>query len=498
MNTRINRRDFLKLAAMLPLANLKLPSYSPGSPDQPNILIIVLDALSARHMSLYGYPRVTTPYIENFAERATVFHNHYAGGNFTTPGTASLLTGTLPWTHHAFHIHGMVNDLSIPHNLFNQVPPGTYTTSYTHNLFALTLLYQFRDSLAELVMPRKLALKDFEFSDQLFKNDYNIAYIGENISLNTNNKAASSLFLSLFDRLFKQNQERQINKKYDNLFPVRVPEENGVIFILEDSINWAIEQVKSLPQPYLAYFHFLPPHDPYLPTRDFIGKFRGDGYFPVEKPKSFASLGLEQKALNNNCLLYDEYLAYADFEFGRLVSEMQKNGLLDTTYLILTSDHGELFERGISGHVTPVLYESIVHIPLIISRPGIDTRMDIYDQTSCIDVLPTILNIYGQPIPQWCEGRILPSFASQDSSIERAIFAMDNKSNPKYGPITSGTLMAIQGNYKLINNMNNGGPVEGELYNLKNDPEELENLVNSQRSITESLRKALSEKFNSK
>ena len=62
-----------------------------------NIIIIVFDAFSAYHISLYGYQRETAPNISRLAERAIVYHNHYAGGNYTTPGTASLLTGAQPW-----------------------------------------------------------------------------------------------------------------------------------------------------------------------------------------------------------------------------------------------------------------------------------------------------------------------------------------------------------------------------------------------------------------
>src|SRR3974377_2024638 len=112
MPPQISRRDFLKLTGLLALVNTGLAraisqvGKAARTPAQPNVLSVILDALSARHMSLYGYPRETTPNINRFAERATVFNNHYAGGNFTTTGTASLLTGTLPWTHHAFNLQG--------------------------------------------------------------------------------------------------------------------------------------------------------------------------------------------------------------------------------------------------------------------------------------------------------------------------------------------------------------------------------------------------------
>ena len=93
-----NRRDFLKLAGMLPLG-LAAPQLDRSlglQSDKKNVIIIVFDAFSAYNISLYGYGRETTPNITRLAERATVYHNHYAGSNFTTPGTASLLTGTYP------------------------------------------------------------------------------------------------------------------------------------------------------------------------------------------------------------------------------------------------------------------------------------------------------------------------------------------------------------------------------------------------------------------
>ena len=501
MPPQISRRDFLKLTGLLALVNTGLArsirqvGSTASNSAQPNILIIVLDALSARHMSLYGYPRQTTPNISRFAERATVFHNHYSGGNFTTTGTASLLTGTLPWTHHAFNLQGMVNDLSIPRNIFNLAPPGTFTSSYTHNLLALTLLYQFREALGELGMPRKLALSDLEYSDLVFKNDYNTAFMGENLILRGNGTKAGSLFMSLWYHRFTQSHEQQINKEYKQQFPLKVPNQDEVYFILEDAINWTIEQVKTLHQPYLAYYHFLPPHEPYTPSKDFMGIF-SDNLSPADKPESFASEGFKQRDLNRDRRFYDQYIAYADSEFGRLVDAMLQTGALDNTYVILTSDHGELFERGIRGHVTPVLYESIVRTPLIISRPGVNTRQDVFTQTSSVDLLPTIQSIYGQPVPEWCEGQLLPTFAAQESTAERAIFAMDSKDSPKHAPMTKGSFMVIDGNYKLLHYMDTKAlSIEDELYDIQKDPEELENLVKTHSSTAAELQNQLEQKL---
>src|SRR5512142_1327858 len=109
---KFSRRDFLKLGSLVSgaFAVSRLASHVPlqqAASARPNILIIVFDAMSAKNLSLYGYRRKTTPNLERFARRATVFNQHYSPGNFTTPGTASLLTGLYPWTHRAINACGL-------------------------------------------------------------------------------------------------------------------------------------------------------------------------------------------------------------------------------------------------------------------------------------------------------------------------------------------------------------------------------------------------------
>src|ERR1043165_7281330 len=113
--SKLNRRDFLKISAAL-TASATLSGFSrdlsardPAASDKPNILVFVFDAMSARHLSLYGYSHKTTPNLEKFAERATVYHQHYSAGNFTSAATVSMLTGMYPWTHRAFNYRSMIN-----------------------------------------------------------------------------------------------------------------------------------------------------------------------------------------------------------------------------------------------------------------------------------------------------------------------------------------------------------------------------------------------------
>jgi glucan phosphoethanolaminetransferase (alkaline phosphatase superfamily) len=127
MKNKLNRREFLKLSG---LASFSLaashftarPGSNQSSNGKQNVLIVLFDALSAYNMSLYGYPRDTTPNLNRLAENATVYHNHFAAGNYTTPGTASLLTGTLPWTHRAVVHNDIVAKEYVKKNIFSEFP----------------------------------------------------------------------------------------------------------------------------------------------------------------------------------------------------------------------------------------------------------------------------------------------------------------------------------------------------------------------------------------
>jgi arylsulfatase A-like enzyme len=480
---------------MWPQVSQEGPDRLPQKTD-PNILILVFDTLSAKHVSFHGYGRQTTPNLARFAERATVYHAHYAAGNFTTPGTASLLTGTYAWSHRAFHLHGTVAESfeKDRKSIFGLLPDHYYKVAYTHNLLAYSLLRQFGPDFDLLKPPRDLCLLDGEFSDKLFFNDYNVAFWSEWLFLRGGSAPPSSLFLSLADRVRWFVDGGRLTKEY-NQFPRGIPNLHSLFFILEDVIDWIKDEVSSFPQPFLGYFHLLPPHEPYTTRRDFVDIFM-DNWNPIPKRPSVFSWGYPNEYLNRQRREYDEYLAYTDAEFGRLLDYLERSGVLDSTYVILTSDHGQLFERGIHAHMTETLYEPIIRVPLLISKPGQRRREDVQEPTSCVDLAPTLLQLTGQPIPEWCEGQILPTFGDQALDRNRPIFAIEAKENPKQAPLTKATVTMIKDQYKFVHYFGYDGHENGyELYNLANDPEELEDLTVSNRPIMTEFQEQLAQKL---
>jgi arylsulfatase A-like enzyme len=495
----ISRRDFLKVGSSVSgaLAVSRLAAGLPlSAPDQgalpPNVLILVFDAMSATNLSLYGYPRKTTPNLERFAQHATVFNRHYSTGNFTTPGTASLLTGLYPWTHRAINMSGLIARQRAHQNLFRAFGEKYHRLAFSQNLLANYLFDQFRHDLDEILSPASFSLLDSAVSiglgagwmdadraigDLLFKEGYGPA----------------SLVFGLAERLRHYHAVASRNTPdYPNELPRTI---TPVFFQLRDVFDGLIATAEGLGRPSLAYMHIWSPHDPYVPSREFRGAFN-DGWAPKPKP-SHRLVDPHRhhsiKTLNERRQSYDEYIADVDAEFGRLLDVLGAKGVLDSSHVIVTSDHGEMFERGMTGHETPMLYDPAVCVPLIISTPGQASRRDVRVPTSSVDVLPTLLHLAGAGVPDWCEGQILPGLGGSEDS-DRGIFMMEAKTEHPFRPFVKASFAMCRGRYKLIDYM--GYPQYRvqhrlEMYDLESDPEELNDLYSETMSAARSMQEEL-------
>lgn len=135
-----------------------------------------------------------------------------------------------------------------------------------------------------------------------------------------------------------------------------------------------------------------------------------------------------------------------------------------------------MIERGVHGHVTPLLYEPVIHIPLLISAPGQVSRKDVHTPSVNIDLLPTLLHIAGREIPDWCIGQVLPGFDDR-ADPQRSLFAIEAKTSSAFAPLKKATVAMHKGGFKLISYFGYRGFEEAyELYDIENDPEELEEL----------------------
>jgi arylsulfatase A-like enzyme len=266
---------------------------------------------------------------------------------------------------------------------------------------------------------------------------------------------------------------------------------DGYLFNLEDAIDWIIAVTAEALTPFFGYFHLLPPHEDYKPRADFFDLFANDGFALTQKPEHFFSARISQADQQANCQRYDEYIAYVDAELGRLTRELEARGILENTYLILTSDHGQLIERGMHGHLEPALYESVIHVPLIIRAPGQTQGMNSHSPTSSLDLVPTLLQLAGgQPDPG-TEGRLLPLLGGTDDP-DRVVLSMHARRNAKMAPLRTVTFAAVQWPFKLIHYRGYDGLDDyAELFDLEEDPDELNNLAQQNPSMVLRLKEEL-------
>lgn len=493
MKPRLNRRDFLKFASLVPLS-IAAPRVMQtfGIPQsiadgQKNVLVIVFDAFSAYHVSLYGYSRQTTPNLARLAERAVVYHNHYAGGSFTTPGTASLLTGTLPWSHRAFQAKSVVADPFVTRNFFSAFQ-NYYRIAYTHNGWANILLEQCDQEMDELVPWKSLFLQSFSgFLQTFFGKDIDTASVAWTRNIDIKGGYAYSLFLSHLYETLQKNREASLRARFPRGLPSTGFADSE--FVLENAIDWVGNRLSLIPQPFMGYFHFLPPHGPYNTSSEFYNFFSRDGFKPVDKPEGAFSEGETREELLKLRAEYDEFILYADQEFGRLFNYLETSGLLETTWVVVTSDHGELFERGISGHSTNALYQPLIRVPLMIFEPGRKTGLAIQAPTSAVDLLPTLSHLTGHEIPAWTEGLLLPPYASTAQTPDRSIFVLQAQENEQYAAIDKATVILVKGKYKLIYIVGDkkikavGLDELVQLFDIEADPEELDDLYLSHKEI---------------
>ena len=157
--------------------------------------------------------------------------------------------------------------------------------------------------------------------------------------------------------------------------------------------------------------------------------------------------------------------------------------------IIFSSDHGESFTKGYQGHSGPYIYESLVHIPLIIKLPG-ETGGRVIDMpVEQTDIAPTILELAGVTIPEWMEGRSLVPLLKGAGMQQRPIFSMQLIENRSFGhPITKGTIAIWEGDYKLIHYL---AEDKSLLFNLKANPDETQNTIKEEPEIAERLKKLI-------
>ena len=175
---------------------------------------------------------------------------------------------------------------------------------------------------------------------------------------------------------------------------------------------------------------------------------------------------------------YDGEVAFVDQQIGRLIDSLRSRGMLDETLVVVIGDHGEsLGEHGEENHGIFV-YDSVLRIPFLVAGPGVPAGVTVHEQVRALDVVPTVLERLGMPAMEKLDGVTLgPLLAGGKREAPPASYAESYYPRFHYG---WSELRAIRADgWKAIE------APKRELYNLRQDPSERNNLYAQQQALAD-------------
>jgi arylsulfatase A-like enzyme len=417
-----------------------LPSLPAQRPNR-NILFITFDALSAEDTTVYGYGLPTTPYLEKFAQRSTVFSNFFSGSTFTTPSVASILTGLYPSEHRVYHIPGRLMGDNLRKTLPRLMRAGGFATGAS---ISSPYVYLLNDDLAADYD----ILPDMQFHVHDVRPAWNmVGLLHQRGGLGNPAIAFVDLkhALEFIPDTADEHSIRSLSR-FNSPFPPK------------ESFVQAREVLDRLPEGFFLWVHVMAPHEPYLPSAENLGRFLPANEFRTGLPQErFAPGSLyrlsQQKTVDKVRRRYDEFVADADAAFGEFMAGLEGSGRLKNTAVIISADHGESFQGGVYTHKCAYQTRPEIHIPLMIRLPGQQDGRRVHvtaDQTS---IAPTILECAGLSRPEWMRGSSLLPWMSRDGEGqgEGAAFTQYLERNSIYSPIRNGTVgMISQGQQYVV------------------------------------------------
>lgn len=409
--------DAVALAGGASPARRTAPTAEAAAPEPPDVVVILLDAARPDHMGAYGYHRDTTPAIDRLADEALVFRQIFAQTPYTLASVPTIITG-LSFVEHGVLERGQALDDS-----------------------AVTLAEAFQ------------------------ANGYGTACFSAspNNSVAVNASQGCDEFHELWVGVDRETW----------LDPFRMS-------------RLAIERLgrDEAGKPLFMLLHYVPPHDPYAPAPRFDvftdPEYAGaaDGTIQTIERINEGELSPSPADLEHIVALYDGNLLMADAAVAELLDALGGGGRWDDTIVLVVSDHGEaFFEHGRMGH-NATLYDEMTHVPFILKLPArfepgaVDT-----DQLGTLeDLLPTLLDAAGIPLPGEVDGRSLLGNRGVTDSVLMQSAGVD----------AGNALRTLA--WKMIAGPDAGaGALNAELYALDRDPDEQTNLIASELDVFQAL-----------
>jgi len=444
---------------------------------KPNLLFILTDQRRADSLACYGNTHVETPHLNGLADESFVFENTYVSQPVCSPSRATLLTGTYPHT------------AQVP--ACNIRLPGSVPT------------------IAELVDDeyRCIWLGKWHLGDEIFAQR-GFEWVGteDGYRAHYSSKERLEEFSDYHHFLIEQGLEpdRELlgQRIFSRHFEASLPEELTKATFLGDRTADFIRAQGD--QPFVAFVSYLEPHPPHTgPLNDMYDPADlpvGPAFFQKPEPKAsglnrvMAAYYMESEEDGFDLRTetgwrgvrarYWGNVSLVDRSVGKILAALEESGQAENTIVVFTSDHGEMAgDHGILGKC--VLYEESVRVPLLIRDPRLGREQSrIPGNISHIDLLPTLLDLMGQPVPAHLQGESrVPVLKGETSLAENDVFIEWNgrDGHPIPGEAEVNPFMA--GPWRSIVSadrwkLNLSAADRCELYDLNQDPHETMNRFN--------------------
>ncbi len=408
----------------------------PAPAEPVKVLILAIDTLRGDHVNLPGGAAPRTPNIDALAAAGTRFARCRTTAPWTGPSFASLYTGLLPY-HHGF---------------------------YNREFYSLA---PERTTMAEHFAAAGYRTAAF----------VTVAYLTHAYGMAQGFQAG--------DKFTDQGRGEE----------ARLVTGSGIGFARMHA-----------DEPFFLLLHYFDVHAPYTPPAPWDRMYYdGDPYAPgaplleglldpsvnmlADRPDIYAWLeGVTDPAYPP--AQYAAGVSYVDDHVGRVVADLEARGLYDDMLIVLVADHGEhLGEHGVYyGHALP--YEEVLHVPLIVKWPqGRHAGTVVEQRVTLMDVLPTVLETAGLPVPDGLDGRSLVDLAAGRTDRSASLLVAEQGESREQFCKT-----IVDGDWKLMLFF-----VDGEyrpvLFDLARDPRELRNVAVQHPEVVERLTARLWEIF---
>ncbi|GMW02435.1 MAG: sulfatase [Candidatus Hydrogenedentota bacterium] len=437
----LTRRGFLQAAGTVGAAYTASGRTFAASGESPrrNMVFILVDDMRFDALSIMGHPIIETPHLDSLARGGALCRNAFVTTSLCSPSRASILSGQYA------HIHGVL-DNSTP------LPPDTPI-----------------------------------FPVELKKSGYATGFFGK-----WHMGGDSDMPRPGFDRWVSFRGQGVYENPTFNIDGSQKPQDGYVSDLITD---YAEEFIRAnADRPFFAYVSHKAVHAEFTPAPRHKGRYAGRKYpYPASMANTDENYrgkpdwvrdqrnswhgvdGMYNKEVDFDQFtqLYCETMLAVDDSVGRIVAALKDQGLLESTLIVFTSDNGFQFgEHGLIDKRT--MYEASIKVPLIIHCPDAIPPGERDDLLLNIDIAPTILDASGTPVPQSMQGQSFWKLLQGESVAWREAFLYEYFWEASFAQ-TPSVLGVRTKTHKLMRY--HGIWDRCELYDLVNDPEEMNNLV---------------------